>query len=106
MNIDSLRQYESADDFFALNGSAVMKMTIAAAISVCEQAISHGLIVSRIEGGIWHNPGFEARLDCIWDEADSSVDKFSAEKSNRSATGFIKSESFQHDTFIVTVSKF
>ncbi|KWR76108.1 colicin immunity protein [Pseudomonas citronellolis] len=106
MNIDSLRQYESADDFFALNGSAVMKMTIAAAISVCEQAINHGLIVSRIEGGIWHNPGFEARLDCIWDEADSSVDKFSAEKSNRSATGFIKSESFQHDTFIVTVSKF
>lgn len=106
MNIDSLRQYESADDFFALNGSAVMKMTVAAAISVCEQAINHGLIVSRIEGGIWHNPGFEARLDCIWDGADSSVDKVSAEKSNRSATGFIKSESFQHDTFIVAVSKF
>ena len=105
MNIDSLRRYESADDFFALNGSVVMKMTVAAAISVCEQAISHGLVVSRVEGGIWHNPGFEARLDCIWDGADSSVDKVSVEKSNRFAAIFIKSESFQHDTFIIAVSK-
>ena len=105
MNIDSLRRYESADNFFALNGSVVMKMTVAAAISVCEQAISHGLVVSRIEGGILHNPGFEARLDCIWDEADSSVDKVSAEKSNRSAAVFLKSEIFQYDTFVISVSK-
>jgi hypothetical protein len=37
-------------------------------------AAQHGLVVVRIEEGIWHSPGFEARLDCIWDGADSAID--------------------------------
>lgn len=106
MSVDLLRRYDSADDFFALNGSVVMKMTVAAAISVCEQAISHGLVVSRVEGGIWHSPGFEARLDCIWDGIDSKDDDSRVGENNKSAVEFIKSESMCHDAFIVTVDRF
>ncbi|WP_244102159.1 hypothetical protein [Burkholderia ambifaria] len=74
MNIDRSRVYDSADDFFSLDGSIVMKLSTEAAIAVCEQAAQHGLVVARIEGGIWHFPGFEARLDCIWDGADPPID--------------------------------
>lgn len=66
MNIDHHRVYDSSNDFFSLAGSIVMKLTAEAAIAVCEQAAEHGVVVARIEGGIWRNPGFEARVDCIF----------------------------------------
>lgn len=49
MNIDRSRVYDSADDFFSLDGSIVMKLSTEAAIAVCEQAAQHGLVVARIE---------------------------------------------------------
>lgn len=105
MKVDSLRRYESADEFFLLDGTVVMKMTPGAAISVCEQARSHGFFISRIEGGIWHNPGFEARLDCIWDGVDCFIDEVSAGENNKSAAMFIAGEALVHDVFIVTVAR-
>ena len=56
--LDPLRRYELSDDFFALDGSVVMKLSAGAAIAVCEQAIQHGLVIARVEGGVWHFPGF------------------------------------------------
>ncbi len=94
--------YESAEDFFELEGSVVMKLTPSAAISVCQQAAKRGLIVARIEGGIWHYPGFESRLDCIWDGADPPIDTTSAHENNLLAAEFIESEIEVHDVFILT----
>jgi Colicin-E5 Imm protein len=79
-----------------------MKLTTEAAIAVCEQAANHGLLVARIEGGIWHSPGFEARVDCIWDGADPPIDGDAARKNNLDAVQFILSEQLEHDTFIIT----
>jgi len=102
MNIDRSRIYDSADDFFSLDGSIVMKLSTDAAVAVCERAAQHGLVVARIEGGIWHFPGFEARLDCIWDGADPPIDLDAAERNNQRAAEFIRSESPPHDVFLVT----
>jgi len=62
--------YDSAQWFFDSAGSGLMKLSADAAIRVCLTAASRGLVVARIEGGIWHHPGFEARGDCIWDGAN------------------------------------
>ncbi|RQQ77753.1 colicin immunity protein, partial [Burkholderia stagnalis] len=106
MSIDRKRRYEMADDFFSLGGSIVMKLTVDAAIEVCEQAAQHGVIVSRIEGGIWHPPGFEARMDCIWDaKIDPPVNDDLTEKSNLEAAEFIREESQVHDVFIVVADR-
>ncbi|ARK45510.1 toxin-immunity protein system imunity protein CdiI [Burkholderia pseudomallei] len=102
MNIDLQRRYDSSDDFFSLGGSVVMKLSADAAIAVCERAGQHGLVVARIEGGIWHFPGFEARLDCIWDGIDPPVDVGVAEQNNLAAAEFVRSESQEHDVFVVT----
>lgn len=79
-----------------------MKLSADAAIAVCERATQWGLVITRIEGGIWHFPGFEARVDCIWDGIDPPVDVGAAEKNNQVAAEFIRSESDGHDVFVVT----
>ncbi|PTN49271.1 colicin immunity protein [Achromobacter xylosoxidans] len=102
MEIDLQRRYDSLDDFFSVGGSVVMKLSVDAAIAICERATQWGLVITRIEGGIWHFPGFEARVDCIWDGIDPPVDVGTAEKNNLAAAEFIRSESGVHDVFVVT----
>lgn len=82
-----------------------MKLDVHAAIQVCEQAAEHGLVISRIEGGIWHFPGFEARLDCIWDGLDPPVSISAAMQNNLVAANFIRSESGKHDVFVLTAPR-
>ncbi|WP_431823317.1 colicin immunity protein [Burkholderia sp. F1] len=96
-DIDHQRRYDSPSDFFALNGSIVMKLTADAAIAVCEQAAEQGRAIARVEGGIWHSPGFEARVDCIWDGIDPPVDVQPSEKNNLAAIQFIRAERARHD---------
>lgn len=105
MKVDRQRRYDSPDDFFLLDGSIVMKLSSNAAIAVCERAAQHGLVVARIEGGVWHSPGFEARIDCIWDGVDPPVDAVIAEENNAAAAEFIRSETKVHDVFIVTAPR-
>lgn len=102
MDIDQQRRYLSSDDFFHLGGSVVMKLSADAAVAVCLDAANLGLVVARIEGGIWHDPGFEARIDCIWDGVDPPVDRETAEKNNRAAADFVRSERAVHDVFVIT----
>ncbi len=77
-----------------------MKLTPAAAKKVCRIATTRGLLIKRIEGGIWHNPGFEARLDCIWDAKDWL--RNDPEENNSLAVQFIDDELRRHDVFIIT----
>jgi Colicin-E5 Imm protein len=102
MKIDLRRRYDSSDDFFILGGSVVMKVSAYAAIAICERAAQHGLVIARIEGGIWHAPEFEARLDCIWDGLNPPMDRETAGRYNRDAAEFIQVEQTVHDVFVIT----
>jgi hypothetical protein len=99
---DRSRLCKSPDDFFGLNGSVVMRLSPDAAIGVCERAASERVVISRIEGGIWLNPGFESRLDCIWDGADPPLAQEAAHTNNLLALDFIKSQAATHSAFILT----
>jgi hypothetical protein len=102
MEADRNKLYDSAQFFFDDAGSGAMKLSPEAAIEVCRAASSRGLVVARVEGGIWHHPGFEARLDCIWDGADPPLEQSEAEVNNRNAANFIREERGEHDAFVIT----
>lgn len=92
-----------ADALFSSAGSAVMKLTPIAAANACEIASERGFVVVRVEGGIWHAPGFEARIDCIWDGDLPPLCDSQVRESNREAANFIRSESASHSAFILTI---
>lgn len=104
MTGDRRKLYDDPNAFFDLDGHAVMKLTRPAAIEVCRMAASRGFLVVRWEGGIWHCPGFEARLDAIWDGLDPPVDIETAERNNARAAQMIVEEPALHDTFIITTA--
>lgn len=102
-NFEKNHLYTSSEDFFLNGGNNTMKLGSMAAIDVCRKSVSNGFIVSRVEGGIWHNPGFEMRLDCIWDR--SSLLENSPDLASEQAVIFIQEESVEHDAFIVSLQK-
>lgn len=104
MTKDRAALYRSAHEFFEYGGNAVMKLTRPAAKDVCREAAGRGLVVERVEGGIWHSPGFEARVDCIWDGIDLPVDKPTATQNNLEAEQFILGDCPDCDTFILTLA--
>jgi hypothetical protein len=76
--------YQSADDFFLLGGSGGMQLARSAGIEVMLSAINYGLIVMKYEAGIWHSPGFEARIDGIMWCPDPFAESYEAvEENNR-----------------------
>jgi len=102
MSINKTHKYEEAEPFFELGGSVVMILGAEAAISVCLLAASRGRVVARVEGGIWHSPGFEARVDCIWDGIDPPTSREQADENNQLAAQFIRDEAGVHDSFVIT----
>jgi len=97
------KRYMDFMDFFNLDGSAKMKLTRDAAIATCEYASEIGFFVWRIEGGVWHNPGFEARVDSIWDGGfDPGLSALI--ENNERAVSFLKEEPVEIDAFIVTTT--
>ena len=102
MEFERNRLYNTAECFFNANGSGVMKLSPEAAIEVCLSASTRGFVVARIEGGLWHAPGFEARADCIWDGADPPVNTEAALKNNAFAAEFVREERAAHNCFVVT----
>lgn len=105
--VDRNKRYENFILFFELDGNSVMKLSSSAAIDVCKECTRREMYVWRIEGGIWHNPGFEARIDCIWDSCFNPKSNFnpSLEYNNRLAEEFVKEEMDSYDVFIVTIYK-
>lgn len=94
--------FDSAADFYLNDGSVWMPLSPRAAVEVCLTAAASGRLIARIEGGIWHDPGFEARLDCIWDGADPPLPESAAHQNNLEAAEFIKEEMDFHSVFILT----
>ncbi len=105
MTIDHQQRYDSSDDFFNLGGSVVMKVSADAAVAICERAAQRGLVLARIEGGVWQALGFEARLDCIWDGVDPPVDRRMAEQNNRAAVDFVRTEQAVHGVYVITAPR-
>ena len=106
MSVDRTRLYESERDFFLEKGSAIMKLTPEAAMQVCDHAAMNGMLVLRVEGGIYHDIGFEARIDCIWDSKISiPIEESDAHESNTLAKEFIESEMSGHNSFIITTAE-
>ena len=57
-----------------------------------------------MEGGIWRDPGFEARIDCIWHAGEPPNDLATLRLSNAKAAQFIADRSAVHDVFVLTAS--
>jgi hypothetical protein len=106
MKIDPQRRYASPESFFDLDGSVVMKLSADSATAICRAAGARGLVITRVEGGIWHHPGFEARVVCIWDGVDPPVSRDVAMVNNKAARDFINDEKSEHDTFVITALRF
>ncbi|QHI99286.1 colicin immunity protein [Xylophilus rhododendri] len=102
MKIDDQKIYEDGEDFFELNGNAVMKLSPEAALSVCKIATFRRVSIGRIEGGIFNASGFEARGDCVWDSKVAVIFDSPGEN-NELAAKFILEEKFVHNAFILTV---
>jgi hypothetical protein len=96
--------HSSAEALFNRQGSAWLKLTREAARTACLQASDRGYAVVRIEAGIWRNPGFEARVDGIWDGANPPLGQKEANAQNLQAARNIEHEQAEYDTFILTVA--
>lgn len=102
MVIDRQKLYHEGKNFFDRNGNAVMKLSREAAITVCLDAARRGVLILRIEGGIWTDGTFEARLDAVWDGADPPVAENDASENNRAAASFIRLQPPPYNAFIIT----
>ncbi len=90
-------------DFFDHDFFKHERLSRWAAYNIAERAIEYSTLVAMIEGGIWHDPGFMPRSDCIWksvQDEDFSLDR--ARKSNIDAANFIAQADMEVDTFILT----
>lgn len=94
--------YTESNDFFRLDGNATMILSRNAATGACLGAANQALLIVRIEGGIWHDGKFEARLDAIWDGLDPPVARDEAHKNNLRAVEFIKSMETSYNAFVLT----
>ena len=100
---DRTTLFENAEAFFAKSGSPWMKLPRAIASEVIEGCSKRQVAVSIVEGGIWHSPGFEHRLDAIWhSEFDVKPGDSLVEKNNNEALSFIKQLPSNHDVAIIS----
>lgn len=102
MTLERGKLHDCANDFFDFQMSSVMVLTPSAAVEVCLAAAQRGFVIARVEGGIWHDPGFEPRVNCIWDGADPPIVESAAESNNIEAANFIRKEGQVHSGFVIT----
>jgi hypothetical protein len=105
MNGDRGELYSSSRNFYELGGNHVMFLTPEAALEVCRTAGAMNLIAVSVEGGIWHNPGFESRHDCILGTTAEAIRRLpNVFSMNELAAEFISEEAkLGHDVFILSL---
>jgi hypothetical protein len=79
-----------------------MRLAPAAAMEVCASSAERGFVVARIEGGLWREPFFESRLDCIWSGSHPPLSREEAHANNLEAWAYIQSQAAVHGAFILT----
>ena len=67
---------------------------------------ARNFVAIKIEGGIWSDGTFEARMDAIWDGADPPVKGKDAHENNLAAANFIRSQDPSYNAFIITSYSF
>jgi hypothetical protein len=73
---------------FVLLGRGLMTLTRCAAVEVMVGAVDRGLMVMKYEAGIWHDPGFEARVDGIMWCLDPYAESYEAVRENNNLIAF------------------
>jgi hypothetical protein len=104
MTYNIAKLYDTSDAFFEQRRVVCMFLTTEATKDVCRKALRHGLLVTRIEGGILHNAEFEARVDCIWEGMNPPATVEQAEQNNARALADVIRESASHNAFVVTTA--
>ena len=56
----------NSNEFFDPNLNGEIFLSAAAAIDVCKRSVRNGLIIARVEGGIFKDGKFMPRFACIW----------------------------------------
>ena len=101
--------HNDAREFLSRNDRNLILLSGPAAAEACRLAADAGLSIGRIEGGFWLNPGFESRMDSIWDTRRYAASMEEARDWNLSGARFIESQMRQSpdpslppaDSFIV-----
>ena len=91
---DRRRVHSDPGEYFLHERPSSMKFTADAAMALCQECSTRGILILGIEGGIKRSDGkFEARLDCMWqtDLDPSSADLNATYASNSYAKDFIQS---------------
>lgn len=82
-----------------------MRLAPDTAKDICRIASEIPVLILGVEGGIWKDRKFEARLDAIWDGNFEAKTKTEISKSNVEAAKFIDRERINYNAFILTASK-
>lgn len=94
--------YDEPESFFRLNGSARMKLTARTALEVCKICTENNIVIAYIEGGVYFNETFEARIDAIWRGFGIPFQHDTKYMNDRAAL-FIQNQSPTCNGFILTI---
>lgn len=94
-------RFEESAAFFSENGSGWMKLSKEAARDAVGQLLADGKAISGIEAGIWHHPGFEARIDGILSEREGCSNGITESEAN----AYFDEIDPDYDTFILTLRR-
>jgi hypothetical protein len=85
-----------------------MALTPLAATDVCESAAARGLLVRRIQSGMWRDHEFAAQNDRAWSGMRAPTDIANAKTNNAEARRFIEGQNSSAGplVFILTTTEF
>jgi len=102
MDIDRSRLYENVHDYLETSGFTTMKLARTAALELCDWAAERGIVIVMVEGEIFREGTFEARLDAIWKGEDPPIEREDADRNNLSAAEFIRSMDNDYNAFVIS----
>ena len=88
---DYTRVIQDADEFLRDRRIDVL-LSGPAAVNACLLAGLCDLYVGRIEGGIFHDPGFGSRMDSIWHAIKEPESREEAVRWNQDAAAFVRNQ--------------
>lgn len=109
MNTKSFTYNDLFDEgaaFFDMNGNATMVLTAKAAKEVCAEATNRGRFIGIVEGGYWHNPGFQPDMSRRWDSKTRLEQEGNFKRNNELAIENIDEDASEgYTAFLITLIK-